>query len=583
MKKISKIFLLLIPFFIVTYIAIDLGIKSLFFGYYGDAQMQIWQSYNLFKILSLPTSILTDSFYGTPYPYALSLSSILQNSFIYILFVAIKNIYIAYNFSVAFFLYLNFVSMYYVLRKMGANKTISWITGLIFFLAPSTILHSLGHPSVFIVFMFPLFFYCLYRILLKSSLINYLSVAVIIACTFYVHEYYSIAVVTLFALFICIQIPEFIKKQINILYLTVSCLLILILLIPFFNLYADKIVFDHENQLVLSRSLDEMVRFSSSLINFFFPANENILYSLLPKQPLTHKIPSEHLNYLGIVNILTLGYVCYSFIRKNNFYHVIKTNRRWKSISFFVFFSICISIILSCGPYLKIGNLELKMPIYFISQLNLFPFNAIRAYGRYGILFFTLATIITAYVFSTTKIGELLNRKIIILLLVLVIVLDQIPIKKIDYYKLPIPSYLEQIKKDQNYYFVLHLPFSIYYGGLHNATAQLFQVFHHKPIINGYASFLTPLYEKKITTTPIRCIHYPQIFLPSCVNVLNKDVLSQNQIKYIIYEKKTQFYLPGIFEQKLDSELRLKTQERLNEFNLQSVFSDDYYEIYKVY
>jgi hypothetical protein len=582
-KKRLRFFAIALPVVILLGLGLYLGISGYFYGYFGDVEMQIWQSFNLIKVVKQLNPILYDSFFGAPNPYALSLSSVLQNSSIMLMYFLTKNIYIAYNFSVFFFLSLNYISMYWVLDKLNFPKRISFLGSLIFLLAPTTLIHSFAHPSVYITFIFPLFFYFLYKLHTDWKFINWIQVVSVLALSFYVHEYYALILAISFIVFLIFNIKQILQIK-NMKRMFLAGFYGLFILSFFIWLYWGKMSFDKINSLNMIRSIEEAERFSSSLTNYFFPANNNPFYSGLPINLYQHKEVSERLNYLGIVNILAITYlIIFVFLlnKQGQTLRKLFINNRKLILVFTV--TGMISLFLSFGPFINIGALKVKSAIYYLATAGIFPFSSVRAYGRYGFIIFTLTTFLTVLVFRETRLKKFLKNSIVFVLLILIVIIDQLPNNKVPFYKISTPDYLKTIANDTGDFYVLNTPFSIHYGGLHNSTAQFFQIFHKKKIVNGYASFLTPVYKDKIEKSPIKCLHYPEIFFPDCVGVLNKSVLKELNIKYIVFEKKSQYLLPGVFDEDLDFEFRSKTIEKLKELNLLTVYQDSEYVIYRAY
>ncbi|MBP9691010.1 glycosyltransferase family 39 protein [Candidatus Woesebacteria bacterium] len=584
MKRILLKILLLVPLVLLLLYAFITSQNNSFIGYFGDAEMQIWQSNNLGKILFKESSTLYDSFYGTAYPYSLSLSSLLQNSSMFALFKLSGSVFFAYNISLVSFLYLNFIVMYGVLKKLGISTRIALVGGIMFFFAPSTILHAYGHPSVYIVFIFPLLFYALYQLSKELHLKWFLFTTIVVALSFYIHEYYAIMTAIMFGVFLLISSVRILKKPKYISAVFLGGIIGLLLILPFLKLYSETSTFIQETEKApLIRSIEEMERFSARPLDYLVPPNESIFYGSLVFKPYIHSTDSENTTYLGLVNIVVLIYLLVILLHDKKLLPMFDIDGN-KTIVWTCVISTLLAFILSLGPTLNIFGHLIPLPISFFQKFELFPFTSIRAWGRYGILVFTSATLLSVYAIDRSELKKYAKNIFFLIGIILIVILDQLPKTVVPTHSVLFPESLSVIKNDTEAdTFVLHVPFSVHYGGLHNATAQLFQVFHGKPIVNGYASFLTSIYKDKVENTTVRCLHYPQMFEPSCVGVLSTASLTKAQIKYIIYEKETKYYIPKAYTKELDKDVRKKTQERLDELPLKKVSDNPQFVVYQVF
>ena len=557
---------------LIVVLSAVLASRHLFLGNFGDTEQFLWIVDNLEEAVARGSAEDTRTFFGTPTPLAYNPVPLLIAIPTLAAYELSANYWFAYNFVYLSILLLNFCSMYIVLRLLRFDRSLSFAFASVFLLAPNTIGHSLGQIFLIATFLLPPYFYVLYRIKSEPDRVAlWPALGFITGAYIWVREELGLFIVLSSLVFIVSCQPHRMRLLAPrvLLYLVIVATLAL----PVVAIYLQRTDFDQSHGVSTARALEEVRVYSSSPGNYLFPSDEGLVYQHLPV--VFDQIDlAEHLNYLGIVNLVGLGAWLYFLLFRRDLWDAFLENShlvnvlRWELLLFgLVFF------ILSLGPVLRLNDSDLKLPLYLGYECGLPVIESIRVWGRFGIFAFVPAIFLTAYLcrYLLTRTAGHAAIPLIAALIVIIAVLDQYPIGSLNFprHKTEVPSAVSEIQADQGDFFVMDLPLALYSGAQHNSTPLFFQLFHDKRIVAGYTSVYHPLVRDRVQNSPLICFNYPEMVsvaadAPACGASGISSFLTDADIRYIVYHKRTPFYAPG-YGPEIDATVREKSLAILNQ------------------
>ncbi|MGH2729453.1 MAG: hypothetical protein ACRDJI_02470, partial [Actinomycetota bacterium] len=539
--------------------------RSTLIGAFGDIEQSVWQAHNLGEVVSEGDAILEDSFFGVETPFAYTPTALFQG-FAYLGIEAVSgNAHFAYNFVVIVLVSLSFCAMYAVLRLLQLHPAACVVGGLIFALAPATINHVYWHFGIWLTFLIPPYLYLLFRAKVDPQ--NLTTWALLGATTgglLWMHEYFGVlaALVTGFfllrSLFATAPLVEKVSR------VAVCSAVAFVLAAPVIVVHLEADAFSDEHGILKVRTASEGMTFASTPANYFFPADENFVYEALP-EVFAHANKIEHLNYLGLLNIVAVMLVAIAATRGSSLLDNPPAPRflsafRWELIGIFL-----LAVIMSLGPLLFLNSNLVKLPVNLVYLYEIPVLDQIRSWGRFGIFAFAVVTFVTAHLLHRLFTGR--RKRAVVgatVALMVFVVVDQYPTDTLTHHEIITPdAALDQIESDPDNSFVLHLPLSTTDDAVGNATAQFFQAIHGHPIVNGYAAFTNPEYEARINSTPLGCLNLRTIIGIELDGACSPEIISgflQSQIGYIVYEKITPRWIDGVWGPDEDFNARSKIE-----------------------
>ncbi len=369
---------------------------------------------------------------------------------------------------------------------------------------------------------------------------NLTILVLLLATTFYIHEYHGFFLLVTFFIWICFNY-RLIIKRINLIAFIKASIIGIISMSLFIKIYADKLFYDTANNISSLRMPEQTINYNATLWDFLLPSNDNILFGKLASQIYTNKSPIERgliefPNYLGIVVLILLFIGIVLWYKK-------KIEVRNKTTLFYLLILI-LGIIFSSGALFVGTNGTIRLPMFWGFNFNIPPINQLRSFGRFGIyvafIVTTTSMVILNYIFINLKsnLAKSLFPLIIVLLSIFSII-DLYPESKILYHKWPTGSFVDIIKYDSEFFYVLNLPFRIGQPD-YGAYPLYLQTLHQKNIINSYTSFTSPLYINKIKNSEINCFYIDTIINRPC-NKIDYTQLQNEKVKYIIISKNSSY------------------------------------------
>ena len=576
---------------IIAGLSAMLASGHLLLGYYGDQEHFVWHADTLKQVLG-GDAIVTRASFGVPHPYAYNqLGLLIAIPTMFVSEISGNPIFTA-NFMTLALLALNFCSMYAVLRLLNVGVPIAVVFGTVFLCAPVTLVHALGHHSLMATFLLPLYLLVVYEIKRHPRSIRlWLAGGVIAGGYVWVREELGLFILAVSFILLALNAREALRQRLT-LRVGLSLMVVALFVLPVMALYIHRWDFDRDHGIETSRRVEDATPLSASPANYLFPSDESFAYKNLPLV-FEHANLVEHLNYLGILNLVGLtAWMFMLLFRRDLLDGLMRAAPFLRELKWELGLIAAVSLVLSLGPVLELNDATVKLPLHWGYDINLPVVEQMRAWGRFGIFAFAVATLLSAHVFRFLLQRHGVNGGLLALLAVpavMFVVTDQYPVDTVVHHKLAVPTAaVREIEATEGDFFVLHVPFGVYSGPTHNSTALFLQMYHGKPIVNGYGAFLNPLYETKVVNSPMVCLNYPQMLNRAterlCSATLVGWFFQDEDIRYIIYEKETQSYHPG-FDEKTDSELREESKGILDELTdagvLEQFYEDGAYVFYR--
>lgn len=367
------------------------------------------------------------------------------------------------------------------------NSYASIIGGIIFTFSTYHIIHSQFHIGLSMIVWLPLFTLILFKILEKNSKILIVLGSVFFFLASITHLYFFVFLVMFSIVFFIVYI--FKEKSVPNRTFIVNFLLILGIGI-FVSLLAFSPILNSDSEYP-NRTLDEHIRYSSGLANFFTPTffHSSQIYSdynfmlemnSLLNEDTQNNQSAESFSYLGYPVI---------------FLSIFALKFRFKFSWFWVLIGVG-SALLSLGPELKILN---NLTGILMPERILYDYvpgwEEFRASGRFVIITHLSMAVLSAFAVNGIMKSKFLSKKILVLILVSIMVVIIFDVSAIPYpsYNEPVSKIYEEIRNDVSNFVVLESPIGSMTTdrGISHPTFGYYQTFHEKPIIGGYESRAT--------------------------------------------------------------------------------------------
>ncbi len=190
--------------------------------------------------------------------------------------------------------------------------------------------------------------------------------------------------------------------------------------------------------------------------------------------PLYKNFPSpfESTSYFGIIGLIALIVVCLPRFK-------IPNKRLWLSL-------IIVSILLSLGNYIQIGNHQYPAPFSFLREFP--PFDHIRSPNRFFIFAYLGATIVFAYFLSQIK-DQIKNKKLLLagLSFLIIVMVSERAIVPFPLVSIKVPEFYKEIGNSNEKFAIADIPMLDPGRSLYN----YYQIYHKKPIVNGEYTWTT--------------------------------------------------------------------------------------------
>jgi len=404
-------------------------------------------------------------------------------------------------------IFLNNLFMYLLLKKLKITNLINIIISLTFGYLPIINYKFMGHFSYTSIYIFPLVFLIILKILEVKDKIKKTVLAIIfgllMSFILLLNFYYFIVISLVFAFYLFYF--SFLNRKLtknffinNFQYILAAFTVFLITLIPWLlSVYS----------LIKSGGVEKTkglgaIELSGDLMGFFVPSEYNPIYKFIFSRLADFNLlfarfmnfylhNNGKYNYAGLIVIFS--YLLLIFIRKKI------PNELWKKIKPHFLISLLFAL-LTLGPFLKIFNrwfinldgVSVVFPTPFILLRYIPGLSSIRAPTRFTPPFIFLALIVSAFLLDYI-LKKLKGTKLIIfitfLFFIFLVDLYFIFPKKITTY-FPLQIY-KKIEKEHNLNTVLEIPFTVrdgfrYMGYVHAISPMNGQLIHKKPIIGGY-------------------------------------------------------------------------------------------------
>jgi len=363
------------------------------------------------------------------------------------------------------------------------NPLASVIAGIIFTFSTYHIVHSNFHIGLSMIVWIPLFALILFKILQKDS-----KLLIIFGSSFFflaaiTHMYFLMFLLMFSAVFFVV----FIFKQKNVsnkIFIKNFSLILGIGIISSMIVFAPILMSDTEYE---RRTLDEHIKYSGSLGNFFMPTIHHStqthtdqwfmleIFNLFNEDP--KHVSSEGFSYLGYPVI---------------FLSILALKFRFKFSWFWVFVGIG-SAILSLGPELKmIHNLTgIWMPERILYDY-VPKWEEFRATGRFILITHLSMAILSAYAINGIMKSKYFSKKILILIVIVVagIIIFDSSANPYPTYTEPISKIYEEIRNDESDFIILESPIGSRTTSQYTShpSFNYYQIIHEKPIVGGYES-----------------------------------------------------------------------------------------------
>jgi len=364
------------------------------------------------------------------------------------------------------------------------NPYASLIGGIVFTFSTYHLIHSQMHIGLSMIVWLPLFILILFKILEKNSKILIILGSVFLFLASMTHIWFFAMLVMFSIIFFAVHV--FKQKNVTNKAFIINFSLILGIGIVMSLVAFTPILNSESNHAV--RTLDEHVRYSGGLGNFFTPTflhSSQIhteygmmieMYNLLDED-ITKPPTIEAESYLGYPVI---------------FLSILALKFRFKFSWFWVFSGIGFAI-LSLGPELKIFS---TLTGIWLPERILFDYvpgwDEFRAPGRFIILTHLSLAVLSAFAVNGIMRSKLFSKKMLVIILIVIVTIIIFDVSANPYpsYTEPIPKIYEEIKNDDDEFVILEAPLGAITTEpfLSHPTMGYYQTFHEKPIIGGYES-----------------------------------------------------------------------------------------------
>jgi len=428
-------------------------------------------SYN-FKSLLEGKMFTPEKYFDAPilYPFSHTLahfdSWLIPSIFLYgPAFVVTQNHIISTNFVIIASFALSFLAAFYALKGLFRNPHASFVGALVFAFSPiPTARFIVGHLEYLPRFFIPIFFLFLKKFLDKPGIKYAFLLSLVFTLNFLTNIQLSLFLLVLGGfVFVYYSILKYKEKNFRLWFSSIIkyCLIGLVF-VPFL-FYSHYQYLDFSLKEGITRGLSEAAFYSARVYDYFGGLPNNLLFGNFYRLIEPFRSPGkegpwfnygEHTLFPGFLATLISLCVAIKLLKG-------KREPRW---SYVWFLTLMTGIILSFGPYLKVGEFTLKLPYFFLYKI--FPLlGASRTPTRIALVFlFPLAVMVAQGVKSLLKSGtRKLYKRLIFGLLVFVLLIEYK--HSITTEKFNLPQFPDLDLKGKVVLF-LPLPRSVYEAGI---------------------------------------------------------------------------------------------------------------------
>lgn len=412
------------------------------------------------------------------YPFGVNLHKTPKYPLVFytaVLISVISNYIAGHNFTIFLAYTLTGVSMYYLTKYFTKNKTISFIGGFAFVYNTQNLIRGLEHKGLIQLQWICLMILFLFKYRDKPNKKNIGLVGLFFSLITLASWYHGVMAgifITVFFTIIFLQ-KKLIKK--NKIYLkkikkkdiikfskhilifsTISIILITPFLLTFLK-YSSTGEADY------TREFSDLLTYTNGLDEYLTPCTKN---PFLGRLGTTRGNITESTYYIGYTLIILAIIGLIKWKSKN------KTIIITQMIIFFIF---------AIGPFLKIQNIKIPLPPYFIYQI----LPLIRWYARFSIISILMIVILAAQ--GTKHILKKTRQKELFLILIVALIFIEstiIPPSR----TIMIPEITPDIYdwlKNTDYEIIAEYPMHYEYRSPYDRYYQLYSLTHNKKIING--------------------------------------------------------------------------------------------------
>lgn len=514
----------------------------------GDAPIFLWNAWWVKKaIFEGQNLFITDYIF---YPQTVSLvfhTLTLFNSFIIALVSTVLSLIISFNIyflvSVALSGFSMFMLVDYLTVRDG-NNSINWaafISGIIFAFAPYITMHWLGHQNLVTVWFLPLFILWLIRTVKDKQWVWPILAGVMAGIASLNDFYNSIFIFIFFVVFIFwLLIIKKINKQI----LTRLVVLVLIWLAIWSIWLIPALRIILSGQAISEVMSPEAITafYSADLLRYVTPSFLNPIFgwmaSLIPGRFSGGVEGTIFLGYTPI--IIAVAFLIYRWKRK------IVVNV-FPSIGFWIA-TISIFGLLSLGPYLKIAERIIHIPLPYLWMYNLSSYwGHFRVPARFSLMIMLGLAVLVGIAINMFLKNNYQRQKLWIILICFLVILEFIP-APYPIMDLTVPPAYDLIEKDTNSTSVMDVPWGVNSGFGNKGQFQpefiYYGTYHNKKITTGSISRIPDSYFDYYSNDQL------PILTTDTVVIHKNYLLKQNIHEYMSYLQKAGF--AKVFEDKTE-------------------------------
>lgn len=527
-------------------------------GGFADNHLFIYfLSWSNHAMLTNPTQLFHATiFYPEKYSYLYGEHVFAQSLMSLPIYALTKNPTLGYNIVLLSTFILLAFGTYCLAKYYTGNRYAAFLAGIIF--AFSTIrTYQIGHIQMLSIQWLPFVVLYFHKLFDNPGYKNTVILAIFFSLQVLSSWFLAVmlAFVTISLLFYMFLVKKIINSRV-IKHLFLFAVISLTITGPFIY---STFMLGRTNELQFTL---ESKRYNSAILGAYFIPPYYTSHSPYFGQFLSRFIPipnipkgnCEWVTFLGYIPLLLLGFSILQFK---------KMNRNKKHVLLFYYVLGGIALLLSLGPYLRIGYslLDIKLPVYFLKDFILFK--PLRAFARFSFIVLFSMSIIIAIALSKTlhNIKKTPWKLIFISVLTVLILLEHFSPSLIVIRKYEVPEVYLWLKNQPEDVTILELPI-LYNNQLDHGTYMFYNTLHWKRMVNGVHNFSPPGYNEQMEILKE---------FPSKESIA---LIRELSITYVIFHKNIQFlYWEKLDEEKKEELLANKDIKIVKEFKDTYVFS----------
>ena len=498
----ALIFTLLFTFPLFGYLDKPLGSKN---EIWYDFLLDIFVfEHNLSKISSLDLTNFLNTRMLYPYQntWVFGNTYLPQSILSLPIYLFSKNVLLAANSTILINFFLSFIAMYLLAYQLSKNIAGSMIAGLIYTFNPYVWSHF-HQLDLSALQWIPMIFLMTEKIIQKITPLRLVGLFSLFLIQLSASFYYTFFLILFLPPYFAIRVY---KEKINIRKFLTTSVVITSMVFLFLGYLYIKPFKEVRALYDVKRPLYAVTILSARPGDFIFTTEDNRLYGWMVSHPflqtLRHPFAAqhhtEHSLFLGLTAYFLFGLALYQYIKHKNL-----TNRNITSVYLIL---LGLSFLLSLGPYILIG--QIQVPSFYLLIYKLIPFaDSLRAMSRFAVMgFFSISVIICLF---------WRGKRWVSALIIVLILFEYIHILPKPY---PISSEIKDfysfLNNQPDIDVIVELPIAnnlmgypdIYRDPLADTIYLLYGIYHNKKIVNGYQAvipFDTTILGQTLT------IHFP--------------------------------------------------------------------------